>query len=546
VRQEERLQRRRQLVERWLDEHGEVVFKACLSRCGSVAAAEQRFVEVFLEAFMARSRRRMENNPEAWLLERVAETPVSAETLGRSSVDDSQPADAQRGPARGNDIPTNTRAEAGSVSEHTGEGAGCADVRGADGRDETGWAVSLEMARLRVRKLLKAAVVGEQALERQRGPGWTRYALVLTAVFGLFAVVAADYGDSWLQPAHSAEDAGNKGRALPPVLDNLPVTTRAQFGLSQADLSLSHAAASREALFLPRLQTTDAEGTREIDVYGYRYRDSGRALDSAQNLFGRIRLRPPGERSTADLDWQVTDWTYAVSGEWGIATVRWQQRGAKDAAVLQIYALSLADGKSALVKTLPLGTEGIDDYTVTVGAGRVAVEGSLSAQMENDTGTPVGLPIQVYNLQGMDPAHALVLWKQISAPAGPLTQPVLTKDGLLSQAWPDATTDDTSWYFLSWNGQVLKLAGPPSDGQPHWAVRTADNRNWWVETTPDPKQAGGRLQVLMGSLDAKASDHQASTLALNGSVRAFQVSGDFLIWVQDTGKVPQLVVTEVK
>ncbi|WP_067933070.1 hypothetical protein [Alicyclobacillus kakegawensis] len=494
----------RRQIEQWLEDYGESVFTLCTEQCEDAAAARDCFVHVFLAAFRAlyhQRDRKLQDAPQAWLLSEVSSWTPGARRLAS--------------------VPAYWEAHS-----------------------------SYEHLRCQTQKLLKAQTVAEWARQRQQGPRWTRYALALTGVFGVLAVAAAEFGNAWMHPAHAALDHNSKSPALPPVLSNLPTATRAQFALGNTSVSLDHSASNDHALFLPRLQTTDTKGTREIDVYGYRYRDSGRALDSAQNMFGRIRLHSPGAKSFTESAWLVASWSFQPADErWAIATVEWQPRDAKttDRGVLQVYALNLSTGQSALVKTLALGGNGADSYTVAAGHGRVVMEGEVgSAGSTSGAGAPVALPIQVYNLEGTYPQHALVLWKELRAPGMPLAHPVVTQTGIISEAADATSSGNSAWYFLNWNGQVSDLLGPPSDGQPHWALQGEDGRMWWVETTPDARQGHARQQVLMGSMNQKSSVDQSPALTLDGSVSGLAVSNGNLIWLQDVGNVRQLVVAEVK
>ncbi|MCL6633020.1 MAG: hypothetical protein K6T63_10350 [Alicyclobacillus herbarius] len=491
----------RRQVDRWIDDFGEAVFAAC---CESDGEPVERFIEVYQDAFLALYRgrdRQLTAAPRAWLI--------------RRAEDGTRP----KGDAR--------QDKAEKPSEMAYEALLC-----------------------QTKKRVRAIAIAEWARQQQQGPRWTRYALGLTGLFGLLAVAAAEFSSVWLHPVHAAAGNSDKARALPPVLANLPTATHAQFAVEGQQVSLDHAAANDNALFLPRLQTTDAKGTREIDVYGYRFRDSGRPLDGAQNLFGRIRLLPPGGKSVAESAWKVDAWSFQPAGtRWAIATVEWQPRDTEsgpDGSVVQLYALSLENGESALVKSLTTGGSGADEYIIASGAGRVVVEGEVGSADTGTADTSVALPVQVYNLVGAHPQHALVLWKELAALHHPLYRPVVTRTGIISQATDTSSAGETSWNLLNWNGQVSDLAGPPADGQPHWALEGEDGRLWWVETTPDAHQGDKRLQVLMGSLNSTSNVDQSPALTLDGSVLDFQVSGDNLIWLQDVGNIRQLVVAEVK
>lgn len=415
------------------------------------------------------------------------------------------------------------------------------------------------LLRARTSRLLHATTAQVDAEIRHRGPNWTKYGM---GVMGTLAVIAIAYGI--YRPSVKPLSEGN-ARAivttdtashLPATLQNLPVTVLGQFRLTKADasLALDHVSVNTSTLYLPELKS-QPDTWPSIGVNAVSLAATGRTLDSVITKVGQIDLVPPlvppssvkNALSVGTLAWNIKKWDFTVTGEWGIAVVTWTSTQAETDSLTQVYALYLPSEKSSLVKSLATKAGTANYYTVSVGDGKVVIQTGIKSPTP---GSPaVSLPLDVYTLNGTSPAHALDMARQVAAPFGLMMAPVVTGDTLVFQGiagQPDPQNAvSATWYTFGWNGQLTTYVGPPIDGQPHWAVKGSGGTLWWVETTPDMTNRND-VQVLMGQLVAPGSGQQVAAQSLSQSVLGLRVTGQYVVWVQETADVPQLVVTQVQ
>lgn len=415
------------------------------------------------------------------------------------------------------------------------------------------------LLRARTSHLLHATAAQVEAEVRHRGPHWTKYGM---GVMGTLAVAAMAYGlyRPSVKPlsegsAPAVVTTANNGH-LPTSLQNLPVTVVGQFRLTHADVSMSldHASVNTSTLYLPELKS-QPDTWPSIRVAGVSLAATGRTLDSVMNRVGQIDLVPPlvppssakTVLSVGTLAWTIKKWDFTVTGQWGIAVVTWASTQAAGDSLTQVYALYLPSEKSSLVKSLATKAGSANYYTVAVGDGKVVIQTGINSPTP---GSPaVSLPLDVYTLNGTSPGHVLDMARQLPAPFGLMMEPVITGDTLVFQGiagQPDpANAVSATWYTLGWNGQLTTYVGPPIDAQPHWAVKGNGGTLWWVETTPDMTNRN-YVQVLMGQLVAPGSGQQVAAQSLSQSVRSLRVTGQYVMWLQATEDVPQLVVTQVQ
>ncbi len=183
---------------------------------------------------------------------------------------------------------------------------------------------------------------------------------------------------------------------------------------------------------------------------------------------------------------------------------------------------------------------------MTVGSGKVVVQSVVdSGEGEGGAHAALSLPIDVYTLNGTVPLKALGEPKHIPAPFGLMLRPVITGNTLIFQGVqgqpPERVDNNSTWYALSWDGQLSRYVGPPVDGQPHWAVKGTSGTMWWVETTPADSKPDS-MQVLMSPLAVDSEVSQTPATSLSDPVKFFTASNEYVAWVQDTQNTTQLVV----
>lgn len=440
-----------------------------------------------------------------------------------------------------------------------------------------------EELRERTRKVVRATVQEVKALHRHRGPGWLTYA---TVTLGLLSIFAIDFGIH--RTSAGAVDVANTtktvkaAKGLPAPLTNLPVTTEAQFGLSNMpDASLlQHAVPSLEGIYFPSLEQA-ANNWPSIQLQYVPYSASGKNLESTIQSSGEISMIPPmvhvasAGNANASPDWKVTDWRFDISGNWAFAAVSWSA-GTVGTSVTQVYGLYLPTGQSNLIQTLGVEPNGeSDSIVVAAGDDHLVVQtgvhspadlkagspvsgsgtntsvngksGSSASSSSSAAGSIVALPIDVYRVTGTTPLQALGKAGQISAPFGMMQDPAVFSNGIVFARPSSQTDENTTWYLLSWNGDTTKFAGPPNDGQRHFAVSGLGQDLWWIETTPTPSRSElGAWQVVMGPLETDASVEKSQTVTLSSSVAWFTAYKSQVCWIQNTDNHLQLVVASVQ
>jgi len=411
--------------------------------------------------------------------------------------------------------------------------------------------------RRRGSKVIQATSVAELAASALRGPSWTKYAAIVTVLFGAAAVAVGFQHGPVVADLAAFNLHGNTASSdiIGEPLKDLPVGVAADYRLTGANsrLQLFHVAIDNQIVYLPSLQE-QVDAWPEIKLNGVPF-SKGQTLHL--HLYGTIDLLPPTIRPPAvnlantaatnglPAEWKISTWNIAVTNQWAIGIVHWEWSGKPSFFITQTYAMYVSSGTSNLVLTLPMQPAANLD-TVTVGAGKVVVQSSVSS----GTGSPtsiLGLPLEVYTLTGTVPLKVFGLPKEVVNPIGFLSHPFVTSRGIYYttdsasvNAFGQANGYDT-WYKLSFSGKVTSLVGPPMDGQPHWIVE--GNSLWWVETTPDTQHTTGSVDVLMGPVNGGATTANA-TRTLSGSVRAFAVTNPYLLWVQSQNGSNQLVVTQ--
>ncbi len=401
----------------------------------------------------------------------------------------------------------------------------------------------------RVHQLVVAAAAMVAADKRQFGSNGVRFAFA--AVIALGAGLTGYGIDGWHQAQRgiaTGTTLPTTAKGLPEALRNLPVDIVAQFRLASGSnaISLHHMAAANNGIYQAKLELP-TNSWPYIDLSLCPYSASGKWLQSYQTSAGRIDMVPPltnPKIPTGTGDWTVKNWQVRVTADWMVAWVQWQPGTSGGLPVTQVYLMYLPTHRSALVQSLEL-SKGRDILALAVGSGRVVEQYGFHTSSSSTAGIS-GLPISVYSLHGKVPLQALGKPAQIPAPFGMMEDAEVRRNELIFQGivgQSPGVSDKATWYSLAWDGQLTKLAGPPLDGQSHWALRGVSGRLWWVETTP---ASGGKhqWQVLMGEVSSPAGLNQTAAFTLNGSVNSFTVSDNRLVWIQATEGVSQLVVAE--
>jgi hypothetical protein len=322
----------------------------------------------------------------------------------------------------------------------------------------------------------------------------------------------------------------------------------AQFRLADArDTVLNQVYAGDDGVY--RVQWQVEPGAVTVRVDGCPYRKDGEALQ--WRAVALATFTPPGSSLlpggiTAGETWTANVENADVSGSWLVCCVEWSRNTKATAQrVAAVYGVHLPTGHAGLMTAWTVRPGHVDAYHVAIGAGKVAVQ----AEIRNQAGKqpPVGLPVQVYDLQGSDPATALHPSDTVPAPFGVMANPMVTGHGVVFQGIEGHSdpgdTVNATWYLAPFEGEASELLGPPQDGQPHWVVEAADGKLWWAETTPSDN---GRFQVLMGPLVPMGQSPTVPAYTLDGTVEAFRADGRWVMWVQTDGQTQQLVVSEVQ
>lgn len=484
-------------VEALIDNYGAEVLSFIQAHVADEAVAEEAFLTVFAQAYRRYHTLRAGLAPGPWLLTIAATVCTHGTAVGRADVIDG----------------------------------------------------SLLRARASLR--LRATVALVDAERRHRGPAWSAYAAALTFAAALTGIGVGVYRQP--SPQHavpSSSVGGSMAVGMPTPLANLPVEVGAQFRLADAaqQFAPDHVAVTSNALLLTRLQDTQ-DGWPTIAIDRASFLSSGQTVTAATKPLAAVDLVFPGPTQSrgstvAREDWSLDRWDIQVTGQWAILSAWWHHAHAASHPVTQMYLVYLPSGTSALANSFVAGAGSADTYRIVAGAGRVAVLSGFS-NLSGVGGTHlVNLPIPVYRLVGNNPLHALHLVAQLPAPPTATAGAVLTTDGLVYPA-SDAgrasvNEGQSTWNLLTWDDQLLKLSGPPQDGQPHALLQGRSNQLWWAETTPD-RVATGRVQVLMGPMLPQNALINAP-YTLNASVNWFIAVGDAVLWSQTDGAITQLVV----
>jgi hypothetical protein len=398
-------------------------------------------------------------------------------------------------------------------------------------------------------RLIPAGVAAADAHRRYAGPRWIMGLAGATAVAGA-GIVAALGLHSVFQHEPEEEHHAAPAADLPAPLSNLPVQTVAQFRLKGDDNPpLDHLFPGPFGLY--RLDWQSVHGGVSVTVTESPYTASGRDLQ--WRPVATANLLPPGHGNAASglsmriSGWNVDQWSADISGSWLLMAVDWQSGvGVAAHRVTALYGVYLPTGKTGLMATWQVRPGQADAFHVAMGAGKVAVQPEIHDQSGKQP--PVGLPIQVYDLKGTDPATALHPSDIIPAPFGVMANPTITNQGIVFQGiagHPDpGDAVNATWYLAPYNGEATELLGPPLDGQPHWAVEAADGKLWWAETTPAANSTG--VQVLMAPLIPVGQSPSVPAWTLNGTVDTFRADGRWVMWVQVNGTTRQLVVAVVQ
>ncbi|MDQ0188236.1 hypothetical protein JI721_14975 [Alicyclobacillus cycloheptanicus] len=545
-------ERRWRTVEAAVAAYGPGLYTALSQLPNASAAVDEVWVDVFTEVFRRARRYARAKSPQRYLVALAGERcqahgiqlpDVDWGTTG-IAVSDLQrlfepPAAALSGP---DEAEANPQKPGGGHTEAAGVPVIPPDV----------W--------VRLHKRLLAVDVLLDAQARRRGPAWTQFAVALTALVGIAAVI---YGVSASPSAGANVTAKTEDEkvasAFPPPLSNLPTATLAQFSVpgNAVRPSLDHAAVSSTALYLPSLQLSSS-GQRTISIVQLPFAKTGHTWTQAASVIGNIPLVTPknadGSSGKSSVSWSLRSWKFEVDNDWGVAIVTWNDAAAAgqsaqdtSGSLVQLYGFNLVTHHSGLLKTLVPRAGEATAYVAAAGDGRIIVQPGIS-ESTGSTSTMVGLPVEVYTIQGNDPAKALKTQMEVTGSFGFMALPTVTKSGIAFQGIvgqsDDGSAINATWYVLDWDGTLNKVQGPPLDNQPHWVVEGSTGQLWWAETTPDVNQQPNSVQVVMGPLAAPDTT-AASTETLSGPVSDFTVSGSDLVWIQTTSNVTQIVVSEV-
>lgn len=395
--------------------------------------------------------------------------------------------------------------------------------------------------RAEARRLIPAGVVAADAQRHYRGPRWLTAAAAATLVLGVVCVGGVEIPR--LHAATPASSPTSTGANLPAPLGNLPVQTVAQFRLSEP-LSLSDVYAGAGAVYWVQHEATD----HGVHVVVHDCPEVKGGTDLVWRDLVEVTWTPPTSTTAAPgakPAWSADVSFIGISGAWLIAVVDWSSSAPAQDARTAVYGIHLPTGRAGLLAMWRVEPGQADAYHVAVGDGRIAVQPEIRDASGKQA--PVGLPVQVYALQGSDPTTALHPQTTIPAPFGVMLDPVITSTGVVFQGMEghEASGDGTNatWYIAPYSGSPAELTGPPLDGQPHWAVEAPGGKLWWAETTPAP---GGGYQVLMGPLNPAGEGPSGPAYTLDGTVSAFRVEDGKLLWCQTTNGVSQLVVSTVQ
>ncbi|GMA55953.1 hypothetical protein C7445_10538 [Alicyclobacillus sacchari] len=501
---------RRQLVERLLERFAARVWETVWNRYNDRVKAEDAFLQVFVVAIRTLRRTEAKTLPDSVIercLQEVETAAVPHVDVGEA-LDDSHDLD---------DWP------------ESGETAALPEVAEA--------AVGVPRPLLvRAVQVMRANIAFDEALRHHRGPGFVRIGAAGLACVGLGLAVYGGLGE-WqsVYGAKLATPVQNEREVSGIKFGSLPLKLAGLYTLPQGgQVDLTHAAVESGSLFLASMQQYGNQAD-VMNVRSYPLKAPG-SLATARRRYALAFVTPvvSGIDETA---WQLSTWSLAAIPGWLVVLANWRAPGGVSDE--QIYALSLANGHAALVKSIP--QQPSTSAVVAVGHGQIAVQSGVYQD-----GAWIGTPIGEYTLVGRTSTQAWTEVRQIPAAFGFMQGPSVVSDGLVFQGIvgkPEraAGTSGSTWYGIDRQGRVTRYQGPPIDGQPHYVAQGVSGSLWWLETTPN---ASGGLQLTMAPLVKTAGT--AQPMQLHTPLQQFATSGSYLLWVQPGRTNPELVVAAIK
>lgn len=518
-----------------LDKYAPTVWRLVETHYESLIEAEDAFVYVFTLAISRLDKRLSTSLSDAWFEELTKEAVKSAPpALLHDELEQ--------------DVEMNARHHEAEVSSDGDADTPTDAISPLDGKDE----ILPDYLYQKTVQMMRARIATDDAMKHHHGTAKIKLGALSVLVIGVCGV---GYGVSDrlfanLHPTTQQSSVANQ-TAWSNAAGNLPVTPLSIYSLaSSSTVDLQHFAVGTSELYKGAL-VQSADSWPAIHIDGYMFAEANKSMSSAKTQSFKIELVPPLQQSkkspSSNGNWQIGSWRLDwLDNHWLIAVVDWHNGTTSATPTKQVYGLDLTNQKYSLLDTLRPQSGVANRFVVAVGNGRVVIQSAFA----DGTGTSVlARPIEVYTMSGSDPLHAWTQSSQIPAPFGFMENPIATKQGLVFQGiagkGSGSDVNSSTWYNLSWNGQLSNLQGPPVDGQSHWAVVGNSGTLWWVETTPVAAKAASGYQVSMAQLVASTSTNGVKNL--NSTVSQLAVSGSNLIWVEPSpGNVDRLVVGQVQ
>lgn len=418
-----------------------------------------------------------------------------------------------------------------------------------DCKEEAFWTQTLQK--------MRAMIVAQHALKRQRGSVWTLWSLVAVILLscGLLA-----YGLS----GSSIENIKNYGFPTPHEHQPLdwttyqasPLETIGVYTLPDGMNStvLSQALVVQNKFVVPVLQTP-VDNWPRLNISMYELAKTGEVLSNSnrQSQFN-IDLLPPDSKQTVSksigIDWKIHSWKLFSTGYWLVAIVNWSH-SITHSQVTQVYLANIESQQSSLVKSYPMDIQHPLQYVFAVGHHQLLIQSEM--QVTGSGQASLSLPIELYQLQGENPLTALSQKKILSGSFGWIQSPLIDEDGIyftgtdqtLQAAHPKKSQ---SWGKLSYQGQLILFSAPQDALSAHQIYLSEDTlgKAWWIGTYSASKSADTTWQVKMARVESVQAGEVPTVFSLNGQVEMFQVHGRDLIWLQSIHHETACVVAELR
>ncbi|WP_052012279.1 hypothetical protein [Alicyclobacillus hesperidum] len=500
---------RRQLVERLLERFAAQVWELLWNRYNDRVKAEDAFLQVFVVAIRTIRRSEVQTLPDSVIercLQQVEAATVPHIDVGEA-LDDSHDLDEW---------------------PESGETAALPEVAEA--------AIGVPRPLLvRAVQVMRANIAFDEALRHHRGPGFVRIGAAGLALVGVGLAVYGGFGE-W-QSVYGAKLSTHvqDKTAAAIQFDSLPLKLKGLYSLAQGQqVDLTHATVGSGSLFLGSIQQY-GNGSYAIAVRRYPLQTPGSLATPSRRY--ALAFVTPVVSGVEESAWQLSNWSLVAIPGWLVVLANWRAPGGISDE--QIYSLLLANGRSALVKSIP--QQPSTSAVVAVGHGQIAIQSGMYRD-----GAWIGTPIGEYTLVGRSPAQAWTEVRQIPAAFGFMQGPSVVGDGLVFQGIvgkPEraSANSGSTWYGINQSGQVTRYQGPPVDGQPHYVAEGASGTLWWLETTPN---AGRGLQLTMAPLIK--SGGTAKPMQLQTPLQQFSTCGSYVLWVQSGKGGPELVIAAVQ